>query len=103
MIAHNLLQSVRLMAEVTERLALRLVDGITVNAEQLAKNVAGAILPATALNPVLGYDVVARITERALADGTTPREAAIALKLMAGEDYDRHVDPAALANPAARP
>ena len=101
-IAHNLLQSIRLMAEVTERLALRLVDGVAVNAGQLARNVADAVLPATALNPVLGYDVVARITARALANGTTPRDAAVALGLLTGEDYDRHVKPAALANPAAR-
>jgi len=53
-IAYNLLQSIRLMAEATERFAVRTVDGIAVNGRQLEKNVAGAILPATALNPVLG-------------------------------------------------
>ena len=97
-IAYNLLQSIRLLAETTRRFAEQMIDGITVNHAQLAKNVAGAILPATALNPVLGYDAVARITKRALADGTTPREAAIALGLLTGEDYDRYVDPVALTN-----
>ena len=99
-IAYNLLQSIRLMAETTERFAVRMIDGIAVNAAQIEKNVAGAILPATALNPVLGYDTVARITKRALADGTTPRDAAIALGLLSGEEYDRHVDPVALTNAA---
>ncbi len=99
-IAYNLLQSIRLMAETTERFAVRMIDGIAVNAAQIEKNVAGAILPATALNPVLGYDAVARITKRALADGTTPRDAAIALGLLSGKEYDRHVDPAALTNAA---
>ena len=99
-IAYNLLQSIRLLAETTERFAVRMIDGIAVNAAQIEKNVAGAILPATALNPVLGYDAVARITKRALADGTTPRDAAIALGLLSGEEYDRHVDPAALTNAA---
>ena len=98
-IAYKLLQSIRLTAETSKRLALQLVDGVTVNAQQLAQNVAGAILPATALNPVLGYDAVARITKRALADGTSPRAAAIALELLTGEEYDRHVDLALLANP----
>ncbi len=100
-IAYNLLQSIRLMADAAERFAVRLVDGIDVNGRQLERNVAGAILLATALNPVLGYDAVARITRRALDDGTTPRDAAIALGLLTGEDYDRHVDPVALTN--ARP
>ena len=95
-IAYNLLQSIRLMADTSERFALRMVDGIAVNAAQLAKNVASAILPATALNPVLGYDAVARITKRALEQDTTPREAAIELGLLTGEEYDRHVDPAIL-------
>ncbi len=97
-IAFNLLQSIRLLAETSRRFATRLVDGIRVDHRQLEKNVAGAILPATALNPILGYDAVARVTGKALADGTTPREAAIALGLLTGEDYDRHVDPAALAH-----
>ncbi len=97
-IAYNLLQSIRLMADTAGRFAGSLVDGIEVNGRQLERNVAGAILPATALNPVLGYDAVALITKRALDDGTTPREAAIALGLLTGEDYDRYVDPVALTN-----
>ena len=100
-IVYNLLQSIRLLADAMDRFALRLVAGIVVNERQLEKNVAGSILPATALNPVLGYDAVALITKRSLDDGTTPREAAIALGLLTGEDYDRYVDPAALTN--ARP
>ena len=90
------------MAEVMERFALPLVAGVGVDARQLAANVARAILPATALDPVLGYDAVARITRRATANGKTPREAAIALGLLSGGEYDRHVDPAALANATLR-
>ncbi len=99
-IAYNLLQSIRLLAETAERFATRMIDGIEINARQLESNVAGAVLPATALNPVLGYDAVARITKRALEHDTTPRDAAIALGLLTGEEYDRHVDPTALATGA---
>ncbi len=99
-IAFNLLQSIRLLAETAERFATRMIDGTEVNARQLEKNVAGAVLPATALNPVLGYDAVARITKRAVEHETTPREAAIALGLLTGEEYDRHIDPTALAGGA---
>ena len=97
-IIHNLLQSIRLMADVAERFALRLVAEIGVNRRQLQANVDNAIVTATALNPVLGYDAVARIVKRALEDDTTPRAAAIALGLVTGEEYDRLVDPAVLTN-----
>lgn len=94
-IAYNLLQSIDLLAGTAGRFAVRLVAGIAVDRRQTERNVARAILPATALNPVLGYDAVARITRRALEDGTTPRDAAVALGLLSAEEYDRHVDPAA--------
>ena len=71
-IAYNVLQSIRLMAEAAELFATRLISGISVNRRQVERNVASAILPATALNPVLGYDAVAQITKRALEDDTTP-------------------------------
>ena len=61
-----------------------------------------ALLLATALNPVLGYDNVARITAKALAERTTPREAAIALSLLAAEEYDRLVDAKAMLRPQPR-
>lgn len=97
-IAHNLLQSIRLMSEAAERFAERMIAGIAVNHRQVERNVASAILPATALNPVLGYDTVARITRKALQDGTTPREATLALGLLTEDEYDRHVRPSALTN-----
>ena len=73
-----------------------MVAGIEVNRTQVQRNVDSAITTPTALNPVLGYDAVSRITKRALEDGITPREATAALGLLTAEDYDRHVDPAAL-------
>lgn len=99
-IAFNLLQSIRLLAEVSERFACKMVADIEVNHRQLRINVEGSIIVATALNPVLGYDAVARITRQAVEDGTTPREAVIALGLLTGEEYDLHVDAASLANAA---
>jgi fumarate hydratase class II len=68
-----------------------------VDRQRLAGNVSSALLLATALNPVLGYDRVAEITATAMRDGTTPREAAIALGFLTGEEYDRHADPALMA------
>ncbi|MFM0039077.1 hypothetical protein PQQ73_32775 [Paraburkholderia strydomiana] len=60
-------------------------------------NVENALLSITALNPVLGYDAVARISALALREGITPRAAALSLGLIDAEQYDRIVDPARLA------
>ncbi|MGO8557593.1 class II fumarate hydratase, partial [Rhizobium ruizarguesonis] len=73
--------------------ASRMIRDLDVDHRQLAANVANAPLLATALNPVIGYDKVAQITAKALDEAITPREAAMALGLLSGEDYDRYVDP----------
>jgi fumarate hydratase class II len=97
-IVYNLLQSIRLLGDMAERLAARVIVGLDVDRRQIDRNVNAAILPVTALNPVLGYDAVARITRRALADDMSPRDAAIALGLLTAEEYDRHVSPSAMTN-----
>jgi fumarate hydratase class II len=94
---YNILQSIRLLADGCRMFADRLLRDLDVDRKQLASNIANALLLATALNPVLGYDKVSQITARALADGTTPREAALALGFITGEDYDRHIDPRRMA------
>ena len=53
----------------------------------------------TALAPHVGYDNAAKIAKRAHHDGTTLREAAIALGLVTGEDFDRLVVPEAMVGP----
>ena len=51
----------------------------------------------TALNPVLGYDRVAQITKIALERNISPRDATVALGFLSAADYDRLVDPKAMA------
>ncbi len=55
----------------------------------------------TALAPHIGYDKAAKVAKKAHADGTTLREAALALGV-SGEDFDRWVKPSAMIGPAAR-
>jgi fumarate hydratase class II len=93
----NLLQSIRVLADASRVFALRLVQEVEVNSVQLARNVENALLLVTALNPVLGYDKVARITSAALEQGITPRAAALSLGLLDEATYDRLVDARTLA------
>ncbi|KAA0596101.1 fumarate hydratase class II [Azospirillum lipoferum] len=88
---HNLLQSIRLLADVAQVFAQRMIQGIEVDRRRLKSNVDNALLRATALNPILGYDKVVEITVKALRDDVTPRDACIALGFLSAEDYDRHV------------
>ena len=96
-IIYNVLQSIRILWEGIKVFAVCLIRDLDVDRRQLAANVANAPLLATALNPVIGYDKVAQITAKALDDAITPREAAIALGLLSGDEYDRHVDPKRMA------
>ncbi|WP_247390498.1 MULTISPECIES: class II fumarate hydratase [unclassified Bradyrhizobium] len=100
---YNLLQSIRVLSDSSRMLAIRLVRGLTVDRERLAANVSNALLLATSLNPVLGYDKVPEITARALADGVTPRQAAISLGFLSGDEYDRIVDPARMTGVPSAP
>lgn len=93
----NLLQSIRVLADAARVFAQRLVQGLEVDAVRLAANVENALLQVTALNPILGYDKVAQITAKALAEGITPRAAALSLGLLDAATYDREVNAAKLA------
>ena len=99
----NLLQSIRVLADASRVFAGRLIAGLELDYARLAANVENALLTVTVLNPVIGYDRVARIVGESIASGRPPREVAIELGLLSAEEYDRHVDAAAMAAPHPRP
>ncbi|WP_295488457.1 class II fumarate hydratase [Pseudomonas sp. SC11] len=92
-IIHNVLQSISVLSESIVRFTEHLLLGLEVDRAVLARNVEGSLLLATALNPVLGYDQVARITRKAADEGLTPKQAAVALGLLTEQAYDAHVRP----------
>ncbi len=94
---YNVLQSIRILADSSKAFALRLVHDLDVDGQQLDRNLSNALLLATALNPVVGYDKVAQITAKALAESTTPRAAALSMGAISAEDYDRYVNPVRMA------
>jgi len=82
-LARNLLESIRLLGTSTRLLAERCVDGITANADRMATYAASSPSVVTPLNRLLGYETAAKVAKRAITDGTTVREAVIALGLVA--------------------
>jgi fumarate hydratase class II len=76
LIARNLLGSIELLANATQMLAEKCVDGITPNEEGLQRSAEGTLAVATALNPFIGYDKAAEIVKAASQSGGTLREVA---------------------------
>ncbi|GAA3259229.1 class II fumarate hydratase [Dactylosporangium siamense] len=77
-IARNLLESIRLLANVSRLFAARCVDGLEANVEVLHSYAAGSPSIVTPLNKYLGYDEAAAVAKEALATGHTIREVVVA-------------------------
>ncbi len=90
---YNFLQSARLLADGCDSFREKLVVGIEPNADRIRENVERSLMLVTALNPHIGYDNAAKIAKKAHAEGTTLREAAVALELVTGKQFDEWVRP----------
>jgi fumarate hydratase class II len=94
--AHNVLDSLGLLADAMGAFDLHCARGIEPNAAVIAAHLEANLMLVTALNPHIGYDKAAKIAKAALAEGKTLRQAALDLGLVSAEDFDRWVDPAAM-------
>jgi len=92
-IIHSLLQSVRLLADGCRNFAEHCVAGLEPDAARMAEHLERGLMLVTALNPHIGYDKAAEIAKKAYAEGTTLREAALALDYVSAEDFDAWVRP----------
>jgi fumarate hydratase, class II len=93
MIAHNFLQSVRLLADGMSSFNDHCAVGIEPNRERIAELVGRSLMLVTALNPHIGYDKAAQIAKKAHREGTSLREAAIATGFVTAEQFDAWVRP----------
>ena len=95
-IAHNRLESIRLLAAVTRALADRAIAGFRVNTARLAEALDRNPILVTALNPVIGYEKGAAIAKKAYAEGRPIRELAAQMTDLPREQLDKLLDPAEL-------
>ncbi len=91
MVAHNFLQSVRLLADGMKSFNDHCAVGIEPNLARIDELVRGSLMLVTALNPHIGYDKAAFIAKKAHREGTSLREAAVASGHVTGEQFDRWV------------
>ena len=95
-IAHNLLQSIHLLASVARALADGAIAGFTVNKARLAEAVDRNPILVTALNPVIGYEKGAAIAKKAYAEGKPVLEVAERMTDLPRAELERLLDPAEL-------
>ena len=90
---YNLLQSVQLLSDGMRSFLTKCVKDIEPNLPNIEKNLQESLMLVTALNPHIGYDNAAKIAKKAHTEGTTLKAAALDLKLLSAEDFERWVDP----------
>ena len=90
---HNVLESVQLIADACGAFNDHCAVGIAPNLPVIEKHLHESLMTVTALNPYIGYDRAAEIAKKAHKDGTTLREAALALGHVTSEQFDQWVRP----------
>ncbi len=99
-IIYDLLQSIRLIADASQSFADHCVAGIEADRERIDELLRRSLMLVTALNPHIGYDKAAQVAKKAHAEGTSLKEAAVALGYVSPEDFDRWVRPEAMIGPS---
>ena len=93
LVAHNFLQSVRLLADGADSFEHHCVRGISANEGRIRQLVENSLMLVTALSPHIGYDRAAEIAKKAHHEGTSLREAALDSGYVSAEQFDAWVKP----------
>jgi fumarate hydratase class II len=98
-IAHAMLQSIRLLADAAVSFSDHCVSGIRANEPRIGELMKNSLMLVTALAPKIGYDRAAAIAKAAHANGTTLREEALRLGHVSAAEFDRLMRPARMTRP----
>ncbi len=99
LIISNYLRSVHLLADACESFEEHCARGIEPDHERIREHVGRSLMLVTALAPRIGYDKAAAIAKKAHKEGTTLKEAALALGYLTAEEFDRDVKPETMVGP----
>src|SRR6185503_9623159 len=100
LIIHDFLQSARLLADAANSFTRYCVEGIEADTARIAELVERSLMLVTSLAPRIGYDRAAAIAKKAHHEGTSLRDAALALGHVNGQQFDEWVRPADMVGPA---
>ncbi len=90
---YNFLHSTTLLRDACTMFRIHAIEGLVANEATIARHLGNSLMTVTALAPHIGYDKSAEIAKKAHKEGTTLREAALALDYLTAEDFDRLVVP----------
>ena len=75
------------------------MEGLEPDRDRIEQHLENSLMLVTALNPLIGYDKAAEVAKKAHNEGTTLREAALALGYLTGEEFDAAVRPEEMTHP----
>ena len=102
LIAHNIIQSITLLADSSKNFATYCVSGIRANKKRIKELLDNSLMLVTALTPKIGYDNAAKIAKRALKNNTSLKYETLKTKLINETDYDKIVDPVKMIYPSSK-
>ncbi|TAJ18278.1 MAG: class II fumarate hydratase [Planctomycetota bacterium] len=100
-IIHNVLGSIRLLADACDSFRDNCIAGLELNEERVAKYVAESLMLVTALNRRIGYDNAAKVAKKAYKEHITLKQAVLDLKLLSAAEFDATVVPGDMVGPRA--
>ena len=100
LIAHNILQSIDLLADSSKNFALYCIKGLKADKEKINFYLENSLMLVTALAPKIGYDNAAKIAKSALKNKTTLKIEALKTGLIDEKDYEKIVNPKKMIHPA---
>lgn len=99
MMAKNLLESIRLLSNVSHAFVDKCIDGIQADKKRCGEMIEKSLAMCTSLAPIIGYDNAAAIAKQAYATGKTVREVALELQVMPEIELARVLDPYSMTEP----
>jgi len=100
LIAHNILQSIDLLADSSKNFAMYCVKGLKADKDKIKNYLDNSLMLVTALAPKIGYDNAAKIAKAALKNKTTLKTEALKSGLINEKDYDKIIDPKKMIYPS---
>jgi fumarate hydratase, class II len=98
-IAHNILQSITLLATVSRLLAEKTIAGLEVNEQHITQVLNRNPILATVLNPLIGYDKATEVVKRAAKEKKTIKQIVVEMGYLSDAEADRVLDPAKMTKP----
>jgi fumarate hydratase class II len=98
-IAYNVMQSIELMTDACRTFREFCIEGLTPDLQQIQRHLTNSLMLVTALAPSIGYDKAAEVAKKAHKEGTTLKEAALALGYLTEDEFDAAVRPEEMTHP----